>query len=308
MENVNLQVQLGPLKLKNPIITMSGTFGFGHEYGEYYDLSILGGITVKAMTAKPRNGNPPPRIVETAGGILNAIGLQNPGVDEAIDKELPLLQDLRTKGTLVIGNVSGFSVEDYCIVTKKLSDSGLVDAIELNISCPNIKGGGLTFGTDPDTVYEVVAQTREVCNLPLIVKLSPNVTDITAIAQSAARAGADILSLINTVTGMAIDARSRRPLLKNITGGLSGPAIKPIALRMVYQVSQAVDLPILGIGGIVSGEDVVEFLLAGATAVGIGTANIMDPLNAYRIKEELCDFMEKNSISSVSELIGGLIV
>lgn len=308
MGNVNLQVQLGPLKLKNPIITMSGTFGFGQEYEKYYDLSILGGITVKAMTAKPRIGNPPPRIVETAGGILNAVGIQNPGVDAAIDKELPPLQDLRTKGTLIIGSVSGFSIEEYCTVTKKLSESDLVDAIELNISCPNIEGGGLAFGTDPDTVYEVVAKTREVCKVPLIVKLSPNVTDITKIAQKAARAGADILSLINTITGMAIDAKSRRPILSNVTGGLSGPAVKPIALRMVYQVRQAVELPIIGIGGIVSGEDAVEFLLAGATAVGIGTANMIDPLAAYKVREELYDFLEKNDISSVSDLIGGLIV
>ena len=233
MGKARLGGQFGPLKLKNPILTMSGTFGFGQELGEYYDLSVLGGIIVKAVTAKPRIGNPPPRIAETAGGILNAIGIQNPGVDAAIAEELPPLQGLRKEGTLVIGSVSGHSFEDYNITTKKLSDSGLVDAIELNISCPNLKGGGLTFGTDPATVKKVVAGVRPLCDVPLIVKLSPNVTDIVEIARSAGAGGADMLSLINTLTGMAIDAVTRRPILGNVTGGLSGPAVKPVALRMV---------------------------------------------------------------------------
>ena len=308
MGKADLKVQLGPLKLKNPVLTMSGTFGFRHEFERYYDLSILGGIVVKAVTPKLRVGNPPPRIAETAGGILNAIGIQNPGVDVAIAEELPPLQDLRRQGTLVVGSVSGHSFDDYNIVTRKLSDSGLVDAIELNISCPNLKGGGLAFGTDPDTVYKVVSGARAVCHVPMIVKLSPNVTDITEIAVSAAKGGADILSLINTLTGMAIDAKARRPILKNITGGLSGPAVKPVALRMVYQVSQAVDLPILGIGGIVSGTDAVEFLLAGATAVGVGTANILDPLAAPRIVQELEEFLAEEKIGSVAEIIGGLVI
>jgi len=305
---VDLQVQLGPLKLKNPVLTMSGTFGFGQEYGQYYDLSALGGIIVKAMTAQPRLGNPPPRIAETPGGILNAIGLQNPGVDVAIAEELPPLQDLRCQGTLVIGNVSGYSFDEYCTVTKKLSYSGLVDAIELNISCPNVKGGGLAFGTHPDTVYKVVSGVRAVCDVPLIVKLSPNVTDITEIAFSAAKAGADILSLINTLSGMAINAKTRRPILSNITGGLSGPAVKPVALKMVHQVSQAMDIPLIGVGGIVSGMDAAEFLLAGATAVGVGTANLMDPLGALKVVQGLERFLEEQEVASVSELIGGLIV
>ncbi|MGI6129752.1 MAG: dihydroorotate dehydrogenase [bacterium] len=308
MGKVDLRVQLGPLKLKNPVLTMSGTFGFGQEYGQYYDLSSLGGIIVKATTAEPRLGNPPPRIAETPGGILNAIGLQNPGVDVAIAKELPPLQELRHQGTLVIGNVSGYSFDEYTTVTKKLSDSGLVDAIELNISCPNVKGGGLAFGTHPDTVYKVVSAVRAVCNVPLIVKLSPNVTDITEIAFSAAKAGADILSLINTLTGMAINAKTRRPILSNVTGGLSGPAVKPVALRMVHQVSQAMDIPLIGIGGITSGTDAAEFLLAGATAVGVGTANLMDPLGALKVVQGLEQFLEDQKIESVTELIGGLII
>ena len=308
MSKVDLKVQLGPLKLKNPILTMSGTFGFGRELEKFYDLSILGGIVVKPVTPKPRAGNPPPRIAETAGGILNAIGIQNPGVDAALAEEFPLLQNLRSQGTLVVGSVSGHSFDDYTIVTKKLSDSGLVDAIELNISCPNLKGGGLAFGTDPDTVKKVVSCVRAVCDVPIIVKLSPNVTDIAKIAVSAAAGGADILSLINTLTGMAIDARTRRPILKNITGGLSGPAVKPVALRMVYEVSQRVDLPIIGIGGIISGTDAAEFLLAGASAVGVGTANLLDPLAAPRILAELEAFLVQQKIESVEEIIGGLII
>ncbi|MGI6596736.1 MAG: dihydroorotate dehydrogenase [bacterium] len=308
MGKVDLTVQLGPLKLKNPVLTMSGTFGFGQEYSQYYDLSALGGIIVKAMTAEPRLGNPPPRIAETPAGILNAIGLQNPGIDAAIAEELPPLQELRRQGTVVIGNVSGYSFEEYRTVTKKLSDSGLVDAIELNISCPNVKGGGMAFGTHPDMVYKVVAVVRSVCKVPLIVKLSPNVTDITEIAFSAAKAEADILSLINTLSGMAIDAKTRRPILSNVTGGMSGPAIKPVALRMVYQVSQAIDIPIIGVGGIVTGKDAVEFLLAGATAVGIGTANLIHPLGALKVVQGLERFLEEEEIASVSELIGGLIV
>ena len=293
MGKVDLTVQLGPLKLKNPVLTMSGTFGFGQEYSQYYDLSALGGIIVKAMTAEPRLGNPPPRIAETPAGILNAIGLQNPGIDAAIAEELPPLQELRRQGTVVIGNVSGYSFEEYRTVTKKLSDSGLVDAIELNISCPNVKGGGMAFGTHPDMVYKVVAVVRSVCKVPLIVKLSPNVTDITEIAFSAAKAEADILSLINTLSGMAIDAKTRRPILSNVTGGMSGPAIKPVALRMVYQVSQAIDIPIIGVGGIVTGKDAVEFLLAGATAVGIGTANLIHPLGALKVVQGLERFLEE---------------
>lgn len=308
MAKVDLQVQLGPLRLKNPVLTMSGTFGFGQEYGQYYDLSALGGIIVKAMTADSRLGNPPPRIAETAGGILNAIGLQNPGVDVAMAEELPPLQELRRQGTLVIGNASGYSLEEYCTVTKKLSASGLVDAIELNISCPNVKGGGMAFGTHPDTVYKVVSSARAVCEIPLIVKLSPNVTDITEIAFSAAKAGADILSLINTLSGMAINAKTRRPILSNVTGGLSGPAVKPVALKMVHQVAQALDIPIIGIGGIGSGTDAAEFLLAGATAVGVGTANLMDPLGALKVVQGLEQFLGEQKIAAVSEIIGGLIV
>ena len=308
MAKVDLQVQLGPLRLKNPVLTMSGTFGFGQEYGQYYDLSALGGIIVKAMTADSRLGNPPPRIAETAGGILNAIGLQNPGVDVAMAEELPPLQELRRQGTLVIGNASGYSLEEYCTLTNKLSASGLVEDFELNISCPNVKGGGMAFGTHPDTVYKVVSSARAVCEIPLIVKLSPNVTDITEIAFSAAKAGADILSLINTLSGMAINAKTRRPILSNVTGGLSGPAVKPVALKMVHQVAQALDIPIIGIGGIGSGTDAAEFLLAGATAVGVGTANLMDPLGALKVVQGLEQFLGEQKIAAVSEIIGGLIV
>ena len=308
MSKVDMEVQLGPLKLKNPVLTMSGTFGFGREHGQYYDLSTLGGVIVKAITAEPRVGNPPPRIAETAGGILNAIGLQNPGVEAAIADELPPLQDLRRQGTLVIGNVSGYSFDDYTLVTKKISDSGLVDAVELNISCPNVKGGGLAFGTHPETVYKLVSTVRTVCAVPLIVKLSPNVTDIKEIASSATEGGADIISLINTITAMVIDAKTRRPILGNITGGLSGPAVKPVALRMVHEVSQAVEIPLIGIGGIVAGVDAAEFLLAGATAVGVGTANLMHPLAALNIVQELQWFLEDEGIGAVAEIIGGLIL
>lgn len=304
---VDCQVQLGPLKLKNPVMAVSGTFGFGQEYQRYYDLSELGGIVAKTVTASPRLGNAPPRIAETAAGVLNAIGLQNPGIDAALSEEFPRLQYLRP-GTLVIGNVSGYSFEEYRVVTKKLSDSKLVDAIELNISCPNVKGGGLAFGTDPDTVYKVVSVARSVCAQPLIVKLSPNVTDITQIALSAVQAGADILSLINTMTAMAIDAIARRPILSNITGGLSGPAVKPVALRMVYEVSRRVEVPVIGIGGIVCGVDAAEFLLAGATAVGVGTANLMNPLGALKVTQELKQFLKDHKVPSATELVGGLIV
>ena len=298
----DLRVNFCGVELKNPVTTASGTFGFGHEYGEFYDLGELGGIGVKGLTPEERLGNPAPRIAETPMGILNCVGLQNPGVDRFIAEQIPFLRQYDTR---IIANVSGTSVEEYAGIVEKISDAD-VDLIEMNISCPNVKCGGLTFGTQPKMVEEVVSAAKKVAKKPLIVKLSPNVTDIAEIARAAVSAGADALSLINTLLGMRIDVESRRPILSNIMGGLSGPAVFPGAVRMVYQVHQAVDVPIIGMGGIRSGRDIVEMMLAGASAVAIGTACFADPMAPVKALHELEQFLDDHGIASVTELTGAV--
>lgn len=299
---MDLSVNLCGVTLKNPITTASGTFGFGHEYGEYFDLSLLGGIGVKGLTPHERLGNPAPRIAETPMGILNCVGLQNPGIDRFIAEQIPFL---RQYDTAIIANVSGNTVEEYCGMVEKISDAD-VDLIEMNVSCPNVKCGGMAFGTQPAMVEEVVSAAKKYAKKPLIVKLSPNVTDIAEIARAAVHAGADALSLINTLLGMRIDINTRRPILSNVMGGLSGPAVLPVAVRMVYQVRQAVDVPIIGMGGIRSGGDVVEMLLAGADAVAIGTAMFSDPLTPVKALDGLKAYMEAHGVQSVRELTGAV--
>lgn len=298
-----LAVDFAGLSLKNPILTASGTFGYGREFAELYDLSLLGGVVVKGTTAEPRKGNGVPRIAETPAGLLNSVGLQNPGIDRVIESELPFL---RTFDTACIVNIAGHSVEDYRIVSEKLAAVAGVDAVEVNISCPNVASGGMSFGTDPAVAAAVTQAVRAVWQGPLIVKLTPNVTDIVCIAKAVEDAGADALSLINTLQGMAIDIRSRRPILANTMGGLSGPAVKPVALRMVYQVARAVQIPVIGLGGIGSATDVVEFLLAGASAVQVGSANFQNPYICPQIIEELEQWLEKEGIADIRELIGAL--
>ncbi len=298
----DLRVNFCGVELKNPVTTASGTFGFGHEYGEFYDLGELGGIGVKGLTPEERLGNPAPRIAETPMGILNCVGLQNPGVERFIAEQIPFLRQYDTR---IIANVSGTTVEEYAGIVERISDAD-VDLIEMNISCPNVKCGGLTFGTQPQMVEEVVSAARKVAKKPLIVKLSPNVTDIAEIARAAVSAGADALSLINTLLGMRIDVESRRPILSNIMGGLSGPAVFPVAVRMVYQVHQAVDGPIIGMGGIRSGRDIVEMMLAGASAVAIGTACFADPMAPVKALRELEQFLDAHGIASVTELTGAV--
>lgn len=300
---MNLKVTIAGVELDNPVITASGTYGFGREYGEYMDLNELGAICVKGLTLEPRAGNPPPRITETPGGILNSVGLQNPGVDLFIDYDLPELKKNYT--CKVIANIAGSSVEDYCTMAEKL-DPSPVDMLEMNISCPNVKAGGVAFGTQADMVEHITRVVRERTTKPLIVKLSPNVTDITEMAKAAEVGGADALSLINTLLGMAIDIRTRRPILANVTGGLSGPAVKPVAVRMVYQVRQVTKLPIIGMGGVSSGEDAVELLLAGANAVAVGTANFMDPCACLHIKQGIVKYMEQYGITDVTQLSGAV--
>lgn len=300
----DLRVCFAGVDFHNPVVTVSGTFGFGREYGEFYDLSRLGGICVKGLTAKPRLGNPPPRIAETPMGILNSVGLQNPGVDEFIRTELPWLRSCDTR---VIANISGNTPEEYGEMAAKLSDAG-VDMIEVNISCPNVKAGGLAFGTTCAGAEEVTRAVRKNSRVPVMVKLSPNVTDICEIARAAEAAGADALSLINTLLGMRIDITTRRPVLHNNTGGLSGPAVLPVAVRMVWQVANAVKVPILGMGGVCRWEDAVEMLLAGASLVGVGTAMFRDPFAPLDIVDGLARYMETNGVSSVAELTGGVEV
>lgn len=302
--NINLEVNIAGLKLKNPVIAASGCFSFGREYSRFFDLNRLGGIAVKALTRQPKKGNPPPRIAETPSGILNSVGLQNPGVQVFIEKEIPFL---RNYDTAIIANVAGDTVEDYEYMAETLSNAD-VDAIELNLSCPNVKEGCMAFGSSAEGVFKVVSTVRKKASKPLIVKLTPNVTDITEIAKAAEAGGADSVSLINTLLGMAIDAKTRRPILGNVTGGLSGPAIKPIALRMVYQVSKAVKIPVIGMGGISNGTDAVEFLLAGASAVMLGTAGFANPMAWIETIDGIEKYMIENKVKSVTELVGGLIV
>ncbi|WP_028782715.1 dihydroorotate dehydrogenase [Thalassobacillus devorans] len=299
---ISTQLSLPGLKMKNPIMPASGCFGFGKEFSEFYDLSLLGAIIIKAATGKTRYGNPTPRVAETSSGMLNAIGLQNPGVDRIIQEELPFLSEFDTP---VIANVAGSTVEEYVEVAEKLSRVTHVQALELNISCPNVKEGGVQFGTDPELAAEVTGQVKKVSKLPVYVKLSPNVTDIVAMAKAVEKAGADGLSMINTLTGMRLDLNSKQPIIANQTGGLSGPAIKPIAIRMIYQVYQEVDIPIIGMGGIETTDDVIEYLLAGASAVAIGSANFKNPFICKEIIEELPAAIERYGFTTIQDTIGG---
>lgn len=300
---VDLSVKIGSLNLKNPVMTASGTFGYGLEFADFIDLSQLGGIIVKGTTLKAREGNPYPRMAETASGMLNAVGLQNKGVEYFAEHIYPEIKDLDTN---VIVNVSGACIEDYVATAECIAELERIPAIELNISCPNVKQGGMAFGTTCAGAASVVRAVRAVYPHTLIVKLSPNVTNIAEIAKSVEAEGADSVSLINTLLGMAIDAESRRPLLSTVTGGLSGACVKPIALRMVWQVAQAVKIPVIGLGGISSATDAVEFLLAGATAIQIGTANFIDPAITVKVVEGIREYLMRHEYSSVRELIGAL--
>ena len=300
---VNLSVNVAGMALRNPIMTASGTFGYGAEFAPYMDLQSIGAIVTKGLSLRPQAGNDTPRIIETPAGMLNAIGLQNVGIDAFVEKKVPFL---RTVNTPCIANFFGNTVEEYAEMARRLDAIPEVAGLEMNISCPNVKCGGIQFGSDPVSAATVVAACRAACNKPLIVKLSPNVTDVVAMARACVDAGADSLSLINTLVGMAIDVKTRRPVLANTTGGLSGPAIKPVALRMVWQVAQAVKVPLIGIGGIMSATDVVEFLLAGATAVQVGTASFVTPGIAQTIAEDLEQWKQANGVHDVRELIGGL--
>lgn len=298
----DLGVKIGSLELANPVMTASGTFGYAKEFEHLVNLHRLGAIIVKGISLSPRAGNPPPRIVETACGMLNAIGLQNVGVDRFISEKMPYLENLLVP---VIVNILGDSIGEYEEITARLADVPGVAGIEVNISCPNVKKGGVAFGTDPQMAAAVTAAVKKRAKVPVLVKLSPNVTDITVIARAVADGGADGVSLINTLIGMAIDLKSRRPALANVIGGLSGPAIKPVALRMVYQVAQAISLPIVGIGGIETAEDALEFMLAGATAVQIGTANFTNPRASEEVVEGIAAYADAQKLSSIRSIIGG---
>ena len=301
----DLSVNIGNLKLSNPVMTASGTFGYGKEFEDFVDLEKIGGIIVKGTTLHRREGNPYPRMAETPMGMLNAVGLQNKGVDYFISEIYPQIKDIRTN---MIVNVSGSAIEDYVQTAEKINALDAIPAIELNISCPNVKQGGMAFGVTASGASEVVKAVREVYKKTLIVKLSPNVTDITEIARAVEGAGADSVSLINTLLGMAIDAEKRRPVLSTITGGMSGAAVKPIALRMVWQVSIAVKIPVIGLGGIMNWKDAVEFLLAGESAIQIGTANFIDPAITVKVSEGINDYLNRHGFTSVKDIIGGLIV
>ena len=301
----DLTTHIGRLELKNPVMTASGTFGYGLEYSDFMDISSIGGIIVKGTTLNPRQGNPYPRMAVTPMGMLNAVGLQNKGVDYFVSDIYPKIKDIDTN---MIVNVSGASVQDYVETASRINELERIPAIELNISCPNVKQGGMAFGVDPKSAAQVVEAVRKAYSKTLIVKLSPNVTSITDIALAVEAAGADSVSLINTMLGMAINAETRRPVLSTVTGGLSGPAVKPVALRMVWQVANAVRIPVIGLGGISSATDAVEFLLAGASAVQIGTANFADPSLAVKVAAGIDEYLERHSMSSVRELIGALII
>lgn len=296
----DLKVNVCGIEFNNPLIAASGTFGFGREYNEFYPLETLGGISCKGITLKKRDGNPPPRIAETEGGILNAVGLQNPGVDHFIEKDLPWLKE---QNTVVIANIAGNTPEEYCQMAEKLSASD-VDMIEMNISCPNVKSGGVQFGTSCESVGAITDAVRKHCTKPLIVKLSPNVTDIASIAKSAEYYGADAVSMINTLTGMRLDINTGRPIIHNNTGGLSGPAVLPVAIRMVWQVANAINIPIIGMGGIAKWQDAVEMLMAGATALQIGTVLFNDPYAPIKINKGLNDYLDSKGMKSVTELTG----
>ncbi|MED0680176.1 dihydroorotate dehydrogenase [Aneurinibacillus thermoaerophilus] len=297
-----LAVTIAGIHMKNPVMPASGCFGFGREYAQFYDLNRLGAIAVKATTVEERQGNPTPRVAETPGGMLNAIGLQNPGLEDVIAHELPWLEQFTELPVIV--NVAGTVMEDYVQVAERVSEVPNVAGIELNISCPNVKCGGITFGTDPDIAAQLTAAIKKVSKVPVFVKLSPNVTDVVTIAKAVEAAGADGLSMINTLLGMRIDLKTRRPVLANGSGGLSGPAIKPVAIRMIYEVSQQVKIPIIGMGGIQSADDVIEFFMAGASAVAVGTANFVDPYICPTIIDELERKLDEFDVGSISELTG----
>lgn len=299
-----LSVNLCGIELDNPIIPASGTFGYGWEFAELYDINRLGTFSCKGTTLEPRFGNPTPRIAESASGMLNAVGLQNPGVNAVISEELPRLKQCFRKP--MMANVSGFSVEEYATVCEKLDKEPQVGWLEVNISCPNVHGGGMSFGTDPGLAAEVTSAVKAVTTKPVIMKLSPNVTDIVKMAKACEDAGADGISLINTLMGMRIDLKTRRPVIRNTTGGLSGPAVFPVALRMVWQVANAVSVPVIGLGGVSSAEDVIEMMLAGATAVEVGAANLVDPFACPRIIEELPAVMDRLGINTLKEITGGI--
>lgn len=299
----DMSVTVAGIKLRNPVMTASGTFGYAEEFAEYVDLEKIGAFVTKGLSLKPKAGNPTPRIVETPGGMLNAIGLQNVGIDAFIAKKVPFL---RTVNTPAIVNFFGNTIDEYVEMAARLNEIPEIAGLEINISCPNVKQGGIVFGTDPQCASDVVSACRKATSKTLIVKLSPNVTDVTVMAQACADAGADALSLINTLTGMAIDLNRRKPVLANITGGLSGPAIKPVALRMVWQVSKCVKLPIIGIGGIMNATDALEFILAGATAVQVGTASFVNPSAAQDIAADMEKWLVEQGVLDVKELIGAL--
>ncbi|WP_319525046.1 dihydroorotate dehydrogenase [uncultured Desulfosarcina sp.] len=303
MTEPNLTVDLGGLKLKNPVMTASGTFGYAREFEAYLDLNRLGAVIVKGLSLEPSKGNPPPRIVETACGMLNAIGLENVGVEAFIREKLPFLRSLSVP---TLANIYGKTVDEYALLAERLEPLDAVKGVEVNISCPNVKEGGVAFGSDPEIAREVVAAVREKTRKHLMVKLSPNVTDIVKIARAAEDAGADSLSVINTITGIAVDLATRRPKLANITGGLSGPAIKPVALRMVWQTAQAVGIPVVGVGGIMTAKDALEFMLVGATAVQVGTANFVNPGGTMEIIDGMAAWLAEEGVGDVKELIGAL--
>lgn len=302
MATMNLSVNIAGVEFKNPVMAASGCFGFAHEFEEFMDLNRLGGIAVKGLTLEPRLGNKAPRIAETPGGILNSVGLQNPGVHKFIANEIPYLQQFDTK---VIANVSGSTMEDYCSLVELLSEQP-IDAIELNVSCPNVKKGCMAFGNTPQGIVEVTTAVRKLCKKPLIVKLTPNVLDIKEIAIAAESAGADALSLINTVLALAIDIKTKRPILANNYGGLSGPAVKPIALRMVHEVSTRVKIPVIGMGGIMTWEDAIEFFLAGAKAIMVGTANFVNPTACIEVIEGIETYLKAHGYSDIHDIIGAL--
>ena len=301
----DLKIKIKNLEFKNPVLTASGTFGYGHEFEDFFNINHLGGIIVKGTTFEPREGNAYPRMAETASGMLNAVGLQNKGINYFIEKIYP---EIKKYDTNIIVNVSGSKIEDYVAVVEKLNELVKIPAIELNISCPNVKLGGMAFGTSCESAAEVTKAVRKAYNKTLIVKLSPNVTDIASIAKSVEAEGADSVSLINTLLGMAINSETRKPVLSTVTGGLSGPAVKPVALRMVWQVAKAVKIPVIGLGGIMSAADAIEFLLAGATAVQVGTASFIDPQTSIKIVQGIENYLVRHKMSSVKELIGAMEV
>ena len=299
---VNTKVNLCGIELDNPVIPASGTFGFGYEFAELYDINELGTFSFKGTTKDPRFGNPTPRIAECPNGMINAVGLQNPGVEKVITEELPKLKKCFHKP--VMANVSGFSVEDYAYTCEKLDKEEQVGWLEVNVSCPNVHAGGMSFGTEPKAAYEVTKAVKDVCKKPVYIKLSPNVTDIVSIAKACEDNGADAVSLINTLMGMRLNLRTRKPIITNITGGYSGPAVFPVAVRMVYQVSKAVSIPVVGMGGVSTAKDVIEMMMAGATAVEVGAANLVDPFASKNIVEDLPKVMQEYGIESLTDIIG----